>query len=92
MIVRGPGVPQGAVTEQVTSHTDLVPTIFKILGLKPRDDFDGVAIPLTEDEISETNAARHEHVTLEYWGFALAEGQYGFHGEDAQGATEAPSW
>ena len=90
LIIRGPGIPSGAVTNQVTSHTDLVPTIFKLVGIKPRDDFDGAAIPLTHYDINESRPTRHEHITIEYWGFALAEGRFGFHGEsrsDYRGGT-----
>jgi arylsulfatase A-like enzyme len=81
LIIRGPGLPSGAVTDQVTSHTDLVPTIFKLLGMADRDDFDGAAIPLTTNDLHKDQHERHEHVTLEYWGFALAEGKYGYEGD-----------
>lgn len=88
LIVRGAGIPRGVATHQVTSHTDLVPTIFEIAGLKARDDFDGAAIELTEDGSKDSRGARQEHVNLEYWGFALAEGRYGFgHGEETEGMS-----
>lgn len=88
LIIRGPGIPSGAATDQVTSHTDLVPTIFNLLGLEARDDFDGAAVPLTNYDLNEVRHTRHEHITLEYWGFALAEGKYGFQessGSDSRG-------
>lgn len=85
LIVRGPNVPKGITTDQVTSHTDLVPTILGLTGAQPRDDFDGAAIPLREDEIALSDGGRHEHVNLEYWGFALAEGKYGFSKDDPGG-------
>ena len=88
LIVRGPNVPKGITTDQVTSHTDLVPTILGLIGAQPRDDLDGTAIPLREDEISLSDGGRHEHVNLEFWGFALAEGKYGF-SEDPSGKTAA---
>ena len=72
LIIRGPGVPRGVTTDQVTSHTDLVPTIFELIGADSRDDFDGA--PVQFDGLNQ----RQEHVNLEYWGFALAEGKYGF--------------
>ena len=93
LIIRGPGIPRGAVTDQVTSHTDLVPTIFKLLGLEARDDFDGAAVPLTKNDLHKARHIRHEHITLEYWGFALAEGKYGFQGgfgSDPRGKTPRP--
>lgn len=90
LIVRGPGIAKGSTSNQVTSHTDLVPTIFNILGLTPRDDFDGSPIPLTENEISEAADTRREHVNLEYWGFAVPEGEYGFEQEGNLGMIERP--
>ena len=85
LIVRGPNVPRGHTTDQVTSHTDLAPTILGLIGAQPRDDFDGIAIPLQEDEISLSHGQRHEHVNLEHWGFAIAEGEYGFTEADPRG-------
>lgn len=78
LIIRGPGVPKGAVTDQVTSHTDLAPTILNLFGLEPRDDFDGAAVALSNHEIRTPGKTRQEHVNVEYWGLAFAEGKYGF--------------
>ena len=83
LIIRGPGVPKGVTTNQVTSHTDLVPTILQLVGSRPEEDFDGAAIQLG-GELYDT---RHEHVNIEYWGFALAEGRYGFVEHDPNGKT-----
>ena len=77
LIIRGTGIPKDAVTDQVSSHNDLASTIFDLYGLKPRDDFDDAPIPLTSQELRQINNLRREHVNLEYWGFALAEGAYG---------------
>lgn len=85
LIIRGPGIPRGSCTDQVTSHTDIVPTIFDLVGLEVKDDFDGAAIRLDGDELQESQRARQEHVNLEYWGFALAEGRYGFREGEAEG-------
>lgn len=79
LLVRGPGVPRGRVERAVTTHIDLAPTILQMAGLGPRPDFDGAAIPLGVEEKEEPAAGapkkRHEHVAVEYWGFALAEGE-----------------
>ncbi|KAG8164435.1 hypothetical protein KVR01_006353 [Diaporthe batatas] len=93
LIIRGPGVPQGHVEDAVTTHIDLAPTILKIAGSELRLDFDGMPIPLgadtaagnaNEEQGSGSFAVkRHEHVAVEYWGFALAEGEGG--GFDGQG-------
>ena len=76
LVIRGPKVPRGIVTDIVTSHTDLAPTIFSLIGAEQRADFDGAAIPVTETALSEAKSKRHEHVNVEYWGFALTEGDY----------------
>lgn len=92
LIVRGPGVPKGEVEDAVTTHIDLAPTILNIVGAEARPDFDGIPIPLgsrssTGSSSSDTapaqgvEAIRHEHVAVEYWGFALAEGEGGGFGK-----------
>lgn len=75
LIVRGPGVAANYTTEIVTTHTDLAPTFFKLLGIPLRDDFDGRAFPITPDAI-ESTLSRREHVAVEYWGYAGGEGIY----------------
>ncbi|KAF2402941.1 Arylsulphatase [Trichodelitschia bisporula] len=81
LFVRGPGIAAGAVSELVTTHTDLAPTIISLIGAEPRPDFDGLAIPLSQDEIRAASDGWHEHVNIEYWGFAMGEGKFdrGFH-------------
>ncbi|KAF2727600.1 arylsulfatase-like protein [Polyplosphaeria fusca] len=75
LIIRGPGIPRNLTTEIITTHTDLAPTILKLAGAPLRGDFDGAAIPLTSSGIEEAKLTRHEHVNVEYWGFALGEGK-----------------
>ncbi|GAP82336.2 putative arylsulfatase [Rosellinia necatrix] len=75
LIIRGPGVPKGFITDIVTTHTDLAPTLLQIAGAPIRDDFDGLAIPLTQADLNQARDERHEHVTVEHWGFASNEGQ-----------------
>ncbi len=75
LIVRGPGVPAGKVAEVVTTHVDLAPTILGLAGAAARADFDGEAIPLTETALEKAVETRHEHVTVEFWGFAATEGK-----------------
>ncbi|KAM0414589.1 hypothetical protein ACHAPT_013571 [Fusarium lateritium] len=77
LIVRGPGAPRNHTTDIVTTHTDIAPTIFSMIGLAPREDFDGIAIPMTTRGMDKARYTRHEHVNIEYWGFNLAEGDYG---------------
>lgn len=72
LFIRGPGIPAGFVEKSVTTHIDLAPTIFNLAGVPPREDFDGTSIPL----VPESGVARHEHVTVEYWGKGVAEGTY----------------
>jgi arylsulfatase A-like enzyme len=77
LIVRGPGVPEGEVHELSSSHVDLAPTFFDILGLPLRDDFDGVPIPLKSEQMEEarTSGKSSEHVQTEYWS-KKPEGEY----------------
>lgn len=75
LIIRGPGVPKNVTTDIVTTHTDLAPTILRLVGASTRDDFDGEAIPTSKEGIAEAAQSRHEHVNVEYWGFALGEGK-----------------
>ncbi|AEO60121.1 hypothetical protein MYCTH_2095444 [Thermothelomyces thermophilus ATCC 42464] len=81
LIVRGPGVAPAHVADRlVTAHVDLAPTILRLAGVDParlRDHygFDGEAIPLSRPAIDAAARSRHEHVTVEFWGFALSEGR-----------------
>ncbi|CAG8930847.1 unnamed protein product [Penicillium salamii] len=88
LIIRGPGVPQGATTEIVTTHTDLAPTFFDMLGIDLRDDFDGAPIPLTRTGIDDAVTTRHEHVNVEHWGTVNSEGVFG--NSSAAGTKENP--
>lgn len=86
LIVRGPGVAKGEVENAVTTHIDLAPTILHLIGAAPRPDFDGVPIPLGVGGGSAgadvaSVPKRHEHVAVEFWGIALAEGEGGGFGE-----------
>lgn len=79
LIVRGPGVGEGKERRDVTTHTDLAPTFFELLGIELREDFDGVAIDFKEqkEEGEENrNDERKEFVGVEYWGWAGSEGDY----------------
>ncbi|KAI3325333.1 arylsulfatase-like protein [Xylariaceae sp. AK1471] len=77
LIIRGPKVPQNHVAEIVTTHTDLAPTIFNIIGgrIPSNANFDGAAVPLTRQSIEEAATYRHEHVNVEFWGIAVGEGK-----------------
>jgi hypothetical protein len=76
-LLRGPGVPKGRSVSAVTTHIDIAPTLLQIAGIDLRDDLDGTPIPLSEPDIQVQELTRHEHVTVEYWGFAAGEGRYG---------------
>ncbi|KAJ5740048.1 hypothetical protein N7533_012832 [Penicillium manginii] len=78
LFIRGPGIAEGGVEDSVTTHIDLAPTIFELAGIPAREDFDGTAIPVTEG----FSGTRHEHVTVEYWGRAVVEGDYSAIGPD----------
>ncbi|KAF5622580.1 Arylsulphatase [Fusarium tjaetaba] len=76
LIIRGPGVPKNQTTNITTTHTDMAPTIFEMIGLPPRHDFDGVSIPLTAEGMEKAKYTRHEHVNIEYWGFNMGEERF----------------
>lgn len=76
LAVRGPGIPVNHTTQIVTSHTDIAATIFQLIGIPLRQDFDGSPIPLTKSSIEAAVDKRREHVQVEYWGFAGGEGRY----------------
>ncbi|KAF3762219.1 Arylsulphatase [Cryphonectria parasitica EP155] len=78
LIVRGPNVPQGEVSEIVTTHIDLAPTILGLAGAPLRSTFDGEAVPLTSEGLKDAETTRHEHVTVEFWGIAVFEGVKNF--------------
>ncbi|KAK8077180.1 arylsulfatase precursor [Apiospora saccharicola] len=78
-VIRGPGIPAGAQWALPTSHTDIVPTLFELAGIPLQEEFDGVPMPVTEtaQQNEQSDAARKsEHVNVEFWGDAIAEGDY----------------
>ena len=90
LIVRGPGIPEGAVTDLVTSHTDLAPTFLLLANAPAPSEFelDGQAIPLIDvqrmnarlpgaGEIRINRKYNQEHVNVEMWGMIMSEGKYG---------------
>ena len=86
LIIRGPGITAGHISNVVSAHADLSPTILHLAGLDPRPDFDGSAIPLTASDLLavEESAERGEHVNVEFWGLGLPEGTYGFSLDDGK--------
>jgi N-acetylglucosamine-6-sulfatase len=71
MVIRGPGIGKNVTKDFPTTHTDMVPTMFSLAGIALRDDFDGVAIPL-----SSNSGQKLEHVGIEFWGNQHFEGKY----------------
>lgn len=71
MFIRGPGVPKQETVTSPTSHTDIVPTLFKLAGIPQLEQFDGSPMPITTEEHQN---AKTEHVNIELWGLNLGEG------------------
>ncbi|PSN64170.1 Arylsulphatase [Corynespora cassiicola Philippines] len=69
LVVRGPNVPKNRTVSNIpTSHTDLAPTWWKLLGIPLREEFDGSAIPLTNQEIDKVEfEGTKEHLQVEFW-------------------------
>ncbi|KAI9349519.1 arylsulfatase-like protein [Obelidium mucronatum] len=64
-IVRGPGVAQGAVRTESSTHTDIAPTFLKIAGAENLAyDFDGTPIPIHSQDPQEPN---RESFAVEFW-------------------------
>ncbi|RDW59238.1 arylsulfatase-4 [Coleophoma crateriformis] len=77
LLIRGPNVPRNETIDAVTTHIDLAPTIFRMGDIELREDFDGTPLPLFYGANKTHVDIRHEHVTVEYWGIAIPEGDYG---------------
>lgn len=73
-MIRGPGVPKGAVMKHPTNHVDLAPTIFDLAGIPLRDDFDGTPMPIKDQK----KPQKYESINVEFWGADnIGEGKYG---------------
>ncbi|RVX74102.1 hypothetical protein B0A52_01934 [Exophiala mesophila] len=80
-LVRGPDVPKSHFIDFTTSHTDIAATIFDLAKIPLRADFDGKPIPLTLSTMEKAGKLLgHDHVSIEYWGLAAAEGFFGSNG------------
>ncbi|KAJ3531101.1 hypothetical protein NM208_g9030 [Fusarium decemcellulare] len=89
LYIRGPGVGAGSVETAVTTHIDLAPTLLRLAGVDLRRDFDGTPIPVLPGGKEVPDTKRHEHVAVEYWGIAIAEGDIG--GFDGKGQIVVPN-
>lgn len=72
MVIRGPGVPKNTVRSDLTSHTDVAPTLLKIAG-QQRNGMDGIEMPIHGNS---SQLKKMEHVAIEHWGPGRAEGIY----------------
>lgn len=89
--IRGPGIGRGEVFGGTTSHTDIVPTLFKLAGIEPPHEFDGEAMPLfgSDCDDDDDDGIRSEHINVEYWGYGGLEG---FIGTDGEGVIPNPRY
>lgn len=67
LLIRGPDVAQNVKTNMTNSHTDMAPTILKMLGVPLQDDFDGAPIGYTQAEVNAGISNSKEHVNVEFW-------------------------
>ncbi|MFW6060093.1 MAG: sulfatase-like hydrolase/transferase [Phycisphaeraceae bacterium] len=76
-IVRGPGIPQGAVSHALTSHLDILPTILDLADLEPAEGMHGRSLrPVLEDP----SASVHEHLMISFNRFGIGgRGRGGFY-------------
>lgn len=66
MIIRGPGVPKNHVSDSVTAHIDITPSIVHWAGAKSDIDFDGSPMPIGSLDTGLRDT--FEHAQLEFWG------------------------
>ena len=80
LLVAGPGIPQGRVIDQFTSHVDLFPTIVEAMGgnSEEDDDLPGVSLwPAIEgQEIARTVFAEYHAMGSRNSGFTLRDGDF----------------
>ncbi|THC89553.1 hypothetical protein EYZ11_010997 [Aspergillus tanneri] len=81
--IRGPGVPAGKTQDSVSTHIDLVPTFLELAGIPLRQELDGTPMSVREH----LRAIKHEHVTVEFWGHGVLEGELATIGN---GSTQIP--
>lgn len=72
LIVRGPGIPKGKVSGDVSSHTDITPSILHWAGASSSIELDGTPIKIGPPQGNDTGS--REHVAIEYWG-NIADGE-----------------
>lgn len=68
LIVRGPGVPEGAVSHALFSQLDLMPTMLDLAGLERPDTLNGVSQAPT---LRDPSHASREHAMLVFHRFAI---------------------
>ena len=79
LVIRGPGLRQGEVRNQLSANIDLAPTILDATGVRPRLRMDGISLlPLARDPA----VGRNRSLVLEYLvrpdGFAAVRTANGF--------------
>ncbi|KAJ3542734.1 hypothetical protein NM208_g3937 [Fusarium decemcellulare] len=81
LVVRGPGIPEGATSTLPSTHTDFIPTLLDIAGIGPADWpalLDGRSLlnqwkhPSKKDSDSSLGNAK-ETINIEHWGFGTIE-------------------
>lgn len=68
LLIRGPGVAKGVNSTITNSHTDMAPTILKMLEVPQQADFDGAPIAYTDTELA--TSMKSELVNVEFWNAA----------------------
>lgn len=92
LIVRGPGVEVEVTKSSPTVNVDIAPTILKIAGLNPREDMDGLPLPIFKDSKKEHSGPSIEtnevQTPEQYDRQILIE----YHGEGSYGSSSECPW
>ena len=76
LVVRGPNIPKGAVSNNPSIVADFAPTFLEIAGLAAQDHppfFDGSSLLKSWQDTNTPQAAGKEAINIEYWGDGFTE-------------------
>jgi N-acetylglucosamine-6-sulfatase len=78
LIVRGPGIPEGATRDQLVLNTDLAPTITALTGATPARVMDGISLlpPINDPSVAANRDILFESVDIGAYGIRRGPWKY----------------